>query len=405
MSGFDFSSVGNSLKSYYSDEIVANLAYRKYPFFAMVPKSTDFVGANYVETVIVEDLLTGSAEFNASQSQGNVTGAAPLIARFTIVDTLTYTNAFVDNRTMLASSTSRGAFFKTITLSVDSAMGGTSKDIATALAGDGSGSIGQVSSSYASGTVVQLADPAQIVNFGVGLNIQFVQTLSGGTPSTPTVVTAINRSLGQITVASATNVTASFYICRNGDYGAKFAGLAGWLPLTAPSATDNFNGQNRSYDVTRLSGVYYDGRGIPLKEALNGSSSLLDREGAEPDICLMNQANWNSLKNDLGSDVVYQTLEAFDNPQIGFNAMHVMSSNKDIMVVADRTIPSNVAYMLQMDTWKLVSRGQAPKIITYPMEGLQAVRVSNQDGIEIRVGAYLFLTCIAPGKNGQIQLA
>jgi hypothetical protein len=110
------------------------------------------------------------------------------------------------------------------------------------------------------------------------------------------------------------------------------------------------------------------------------------------------------LKNQLGSKAVYESVEAFNNPQISFTAVHYDGPSGPLKVVGDRQCPINVGYMLQMDTWTLRSRGKSPRIISYDMEGLEAVRIYNQDGIELRCGYYAQLGCRAPGWNAVMQL-
>ena len=41
-----------------------------------------------------------------------------------------------------------------------------------------------------------------------------------------------------------------------------------------------------------------------------------------------------------------------------------------------------------MDSWKLRSLGKVPHILKYGLEGLEGIRVSNSDALEVRIGYY-----------------
>jgi hypothetical protein len=213
-------------------------------------------------------------------------------------------------------------------------------------------------------------------------------------------------------------LAANDYLIRNGDANTtvgtlKVTGLRGWIPMTGDNGqsgsnrvatTDSFFGVNRSADVTRLAGWYYDGRGQPIPETFTGLAELLVREGASPDTIILNPVNSGLVKNQLGSKVIYETVEAFNNPQISFPAITFEGPAGPMKIISDRQCPIGMGYMLTLDTWTLRSRGKAPRIISYDMEGLEAIRIYNADGIELRCGYYAQLGCSAPGFNGVFQL-
>jgi hypothetical protein len=76
-----------------------------------------------------------------------------------------------------------------------------------------------------------------------------------------------------------------------------------------------------------------------------------------------------------------------------------------ITVIPDRNCPSQIAYLLSMDTFKFRSLGKAPHILTYGLEGLEGIRVGNADALEIRIGYYGNLICNAPGWNCVVSLS
>jgi hypothetical protein len=58
--------------------------------------------------------------------------------------------------------------------------------------------------------------------------------------------------------------------------------------------------------------------------------------------------------------------------------------------------------MLQLDTWKVYSLGKMVRVLD--TDGLQMLRQSSADGVEVRYGGYLQIGCNAPGFNVNVQL-
>jgi hypothetical protein len=176
------------------------------------------------------------------------------------------------------------------------------------------------------------------------------------------------------------------------------------LPVTAPTSGDSFWGVDRSVDVTRMAGVRFDGSSETIEEALIDASALVAREGGQPDMCFMPFASWAALEKSLGSKVQYVDVK-HDEADIAFAGIRIHAPYGPITVIPDRNCPSATAYLLQMDTWKFRSLGKAPHILTYGMEGLEALRVGAADALEIRIGYYGNLVCNAPGWNCVVSLS
>jgi hypothetical protein len=88
---------------------------------------------------------------------------------------------------------------------------------------------------------------------------------------------------------------------------------------------------------------------------------------------------------------------------IGYSGIVVDTNFGSVEVFADIACEYNVAWGLQLDTWKLYSIGQAPKLLND--DDKRILRQPSADGYEVRVGGYLNLGCKAPGKNVRIALA
>ena len=383
-----------ALKQHYTTDRIENMVYKDNPFLAMVAKYEDFGGEN-LKLPIKYGIPQGrSATF--ADAQNNKTNTQ--LKAFLLTRVSDYSLASIQNETIEASKGNANAFMEAATVEIDGAIESATRSLAIALYGDGSGQIGVVGSlatTTASNDTVTLATIDDITNFEVGMQLNF------GTATANKEISTINRDTGVILLTAASGATATEAIYVDGDKDGKVSGLGAWLPSSAPSTSDSFFGVNRSSDATRLGGIRFDGSSLPLEEALIGAASRVAREGGKPDVCFMNYSNFADLEKALGSKVSYVDVKA--SPEIGFRGILIHGPRGPIKVIPDQNCPKNVAFMLQMDVWKLYSLGKAPKILD--SDGLKFLRDSSADSVEVRVGYYAQLGCRGPGYNVRIALA
>lgn len=424
-----FATVSNqvaALKELYTgDDFMKDLVYKKNPLLALIPKDESpggFAG-KYIPVPLVYGTPQGrSAAFSTAQTNQT----APQLSSFFVYRVSNYQLVTITNELLEATKDNAGAFIDEAKLSMDTGFRNISNDLALDLFSDGSGSRGQIS--VISTGVITLTDANQIVNFEVGMTL-VSYSVSGSTPTQSTganlgYVIAVNRSSGQLTVSATeggaagtpTNWSTSFpFLAVQGDVNftangllsanmRKVAGLGAWLPAAAPGSSDSFWGVNRSADVTRLAGVRFDGSSESIEEALIDASSLVAREGGQPDMCFMNFSSYASLEKSLGAKVQYVDVK-HEEADIAFAGIRIHAPYGPITVIPDRNCPSTRAFLLQMDTLKLRSLGKAPHILTYGLEGLEGIRVGNADALEIRIGYYGNLICNAPGWNCTVALS
>jgi len=391
-----------ALKQHYTNERVENMVYKDNPFLAMLSKYEQFGGEN-LKLPIKYGIPQGrSASF--SDAQANKTNSQ--LKAFLLTRVSDYSLASIKNETLEASKGNANAFMEAATFEIDGAIEAATRSLAISLFGDGSGAIGQAASGTGTAvTSITLKSIPDVTNFEVGMKIQLNATKSGATTgfapgsTTGVEVTAVNRDTGVLTVASVA-VTADDYIYQMGDYDGKLSGIEAWVPASAPGSTDSFFGVNRSADATRLGGIRFNGSSLPLEEALIGAAARVAREGGKPDVCFVSYGTFADLEKALGSKVSY--IDEKVNPQIGFRGILIHGPRGPIKVIPDQNCPSDVAFMLQMDVWKLYSLGKAPKILD--SDGLKFLRESADDAIEVRVGYYAQLGCRGPGYNARISL-
>jgi hypothetical protein len=415
-----------ALKELYKDsnEFMKDLVYKKNPWLALVPKdeSPSGMAGKYMPVPLIYGAPQGrSATF--ANAQGNQT--APALSSFFVYRVSNYELVTITNELLEATKEDIGAFVDEAKLNMDTGFRNISNDLAHDLFADGSGARGAIASITAG--VIVLVDPASVVQFEYGMSLvsysQVVNVYTQSTGAAIGYVVGVNRSLGTVTVstspggaaATPTNWSTSFPLLGvQGDvaFGTiiattsflKVSGLGAWLPLVAPLPGDSFWGIDRSVDVTRLAGVRFDGSAESIEEALIDASSLVAREGGQPDMCFINFTSYAALEKSLGAKVQYVDVK-HDEADIAFSGIRIHAPYGQITVVPDRNCPGKVAYLLQMDVWKLRTLNKAPHILTYGVEGLEGLRVGNADALEIRIGYYGNLTCSAPGWNCVVLLS
>lgn len=396
------------LKEYYTAQRVENMTYKDFPLFGMLPKDKNFYGKILPLPIQIGNPQGRSATFATAQT--NKTSS--VYKSFLLTRVRDYSLASVDNETAEASENEKGAFIKTLTREIDSAIQAATTSLAWALYGDGSGSIGQIGTTGFSvaNAYFTLSNPDDVVKYEIGQHIVFAAAaVSGGLRSaTSHQITAVNRVSGLITLsATLTSISAAIaagdYIFVEGDRNAKLSGLAAWIPYVAPVGGDNFFGVDRSVDPTRLAGVRYDGSALSIEEALIGGLTLCNREGGKPAVTMMNYINWGDLEKALGSKVTYMFSQASGRADIGFEGIQVKTNKGVCNVIADPFCPINYAYGLTMSSWTLFSLKEPVRILD--LDGNKILRETSADAVELRVGGYFQLGCTAPGHNVVIKLA
>jgi len=419
-----------ALKELYTDDkdYMKNIVYSKNPWLAMIPKneSPDGFAGKYIPVPLEYGNPQGRSHVFANAQ--NQQTASSVISYF-VYAVQDYQLVTITNLLMEQTKSNAGAFVDEASRILDNGFRNLSNNMAFELFSGGTASRGQISSagvSYSSPTLtLTLANSQNVVQFEVGMTLQATATDGGAalqnTPGTIDAiqVTSVNRETGVIagTVvqgAPQSSWGANDYLQVLGDIGSAGAstiagllglsGMAAWVPNTDPTSSDNFWGVNRSADVTRLAGLRYNASSQSISEGLTSALAFANREGAAPDLIIMDFVSYSSLINELGAKVQYVQLE-HDEVQVAFEAIHFHSAYGKIPVLADRSCPAQTAYCVTTDTWKLRTLGKAPHILTYGMEGLEGLRVGTADALEIRIAYYGNVINSAPGYNMVVTLS
>jgi hypothetical protein len=403
MASLDMTAFASALKVHYTAQRIQNMVYRDNPLLAMMSKYEQFGGKNLPIPIKYGIPQGRSASFADAQANK----VASKYKDFVLTRVKDYSLASIDNETLEASKGNSNAFIEAATSEIDGAIQSATRSLAVAMYRTKSGSIGQVAASTNVATaVIVLSDVESVTNFEVSMVLEASTADGGGAvKATKRTIIAVDRDLGTVTVDSVLNTGTAWavadFLFVDGDYDAKMSGLLSWLPSTAPTAGDNFFSVDRSADVTRLAGIRFDGSALPIEEALISAASRAAREGGKPDHCFMSYSKYADLEKALGSKVQYVDMKV--NPEIGFRGILINGPRGPIKVVPDQNCPSDRAFMLQLDTWKLYSLGKAPQLLD--SDGNKMLRESNADAVEVRIGSYAQIGCQAPGFNVNIRLS
>lgn len=399
----DMAAAAAVMKELYDGQTVENMVYADNPFWALMPKKTDFYGKVYPSPVQYGNGQGRSADF--ATAQANQT--ASLAVEFLLKRAKDYALYSIDNETMEASATDRGAFIDGIKFQADGAFQNIENSMASSLFGSGTGSIGTIGT--ISTGVITLTNPGDVVKFEVNQALQAAAT-DGGTPRTAVgYVIAVNSTFSGATVTvsatlgGAAGTPSSWasgdFLLTQGDSNLKVSGLAAWVPDTAPTSGDNFFSVDRSVHPTRLAGLRYPDLGQSIEEAIIDAAAYTNREGGRPGHGITNPMSFAALEKSLGSKVQYTDLKL---GEIGFRGIAVNTPGGVVNVLSDRSCQAKKIWLLTMKTWELKSLGAAPKILNYG-DG-NTLRISNKDAIEGRIGFYGNVRCTAPGYNCNVAL-
>jgi len=306
-----------------------------------------------------------------------------------------------------------GAFVSSFATEIDNVFLEMTQDIHFDLYGDGSGIRSTVQS--IAGSVITLANPTDVRKFSVGMSIE-TAALPTGAASNSTYITAIDRNNGKITVAAIGATAPNDGIYRLGSRGAttNISGLSAWLPVGGPTASPFF-GVDRTVDSGRLAGVWLDARGASVYDALITLAQQIDVNGGTPDYAFMHPLKYAELVKQLGNQVLYENVIMEEYANVGFRAVVVQTDFGEIRVISD-SMCTPIArnqysaagatayagafpiYMMQLDSWYLMSLDTAPHIIQD--DGLFVIRAATEDAIQVRLRCLANLGCRAPGYNG-----
>lgn len=409
MSAADTTSHAAILKTLYPQTEIERLMYEHAPMLALVPKRTDFRGANLVLALRFAHTAGRSATFaNAKANK-----APSKLGKFTITRSKDYSLYSVDGETIEAAGDDKGAIVDALQLEVDGALDAFKRSTAIGIYRNGGGGLGTIASGQGTATIT-LSDVNTVVNFEVGDVVNLASDDGynnggslAGVRSGSAVLTNVDRTNGTLTTSAnwttlIPGASASDTIFKDGDYSVKIRGLDAWIPSSNPGSTAFF-GLDRSQDPLRLGGIRTTQTGIAPEEQLLKGLQIAYRNGAKISHFMMNDADWVNLVLSLGTRVLLsEEVIKVGDAEIGFETVTVAGPTGKVKVYADPQCFASVAYGLQMDTWSLRSAGEWPMFKS--KDGLRMLREDAADAYEGRIVGYFQLCNDAPGWNIRVAL-
>lgn len=394
------------LKRLYPNREPENVASRNRVWLNLCPKAEDFYGYESGGTMAIP--LKYANPGGRSATAANVFTALGdqvtpgKYARFLLTRASEFAGVQLGAEVLHASKRDAGAFAAARKSEVDGMLDELGHALSLNLYGDGTGVRGQYAS--LSSETITLSNPDDAKNFRVGMWVESGANADGSSlNSGSTYVTAVNEDAGTVTfedVSDMSGVTTNHYLFERGDAGLiKMTGLAGWIPLTAPTST-TFFGLDRSVDTTRLGGVRVDNTSASIEDNIMTVAERVFRVGGKPDIVLLNPVNFTTLSKSYSAKIEFEG--GGGSATIGFETIKVATSAGIVRVYPDPDCPSDRGYVLTKSTWKFHHMLGAPHIVED--DGLMAVRIDGKDAIMVRGRCYGNLACNAPAHNGVFSI-
>lgn len=402
--------------------------FRDYNFLKLIKQKgavMDVSGKYFVQPIVTSPGVGVSSTFTSAQSYEGDAGSSA--KAFLVKPAHDYSIATVGADVILATQDNEGAYVDAIKFEVDARIQQLTFAASQALFGNGDAVLGQISTYGTVGTgVVQLVNVGDIVNFEVGMAIQVfdARTSTAVTSSSVTgYVVSVNRSDGQFTVAATkggaassglTSWTTSLYIRAHGNIPTaattagwlKPCGVFGWVPSTAPSASESFWGVDRSVDSSRLAGSRYTATSgqTPLA-AIKSAATLLRRAGTgKPDVCVVSPSTLESIETELFGKFVHNTVDSrqFD---VGVKGIVIHTAAGDLTLIDDISCPDSVALITQLDSWSILALGGQ---FCRPFDSKNAPMLSHSSSslsLECRLASIYNFACSNPGASCCVTLA
>lgn len=396
MASLNMSSFSSALKILYPDSL-EEVWFPEAPFLAWVPKSYDFEGASKQSNAMFSG-IRGSTDFSTALNGKSV----PSLAKFNVTRKKDYVLGSIDNETMMASASNKGAIAKAIKTQVDAAAYEFGRSMAVQVWGDGSGVRG-VAFSVAAFPVVTLSDRRDCVKFEVGMVLE-AKSAGGVVYAGSFLVTAIDIDAGTITLALQGGAVAPIIgdlFARQGDFLAGtgnsncMSGVFAWIPVAAPSATPFF-GVDRSVNPVRLAGGRIKGGAKTIEEVIFDSLARGKTNGGKFDTVWMNSERAAELQKSMQAKA-FVDVQSAGKAKVGFQGFNLVTSSGNLTVLDDPTCPYAYGLLSNRSAWEFATLGDAPHFAEE--DGRRFLRESASDGIEFRLKMYGNLICQRPVDN------
>lgn len=383
-------------KTVYMNKDLMNQAKRKTPAYDSVQKFDDFDGAQLVfpfndgVPTGVSKTVSGAQALAASSTFDNWT----MSTRKKLYGVLT-----IDAESMLAARKDVGAFLRLKQKETNELMAYMKMVLGGhAFWGDGAGNLSRITA-VTPGTAnpvtsftIPRADAVKIHRKQV-LQANPNRTGNSGTLRTDVYrVTKVERTtsatLATVTVervsGSADDWADDDYIYLKDMYDAFPLGVAAFIPASAPGVggvPTSLLGMDRTTDVEMKSGWRVSWQGSTEETIKFLCATMGQYVDNESSVCWVSHYNWFRLEQELTAQN-RKVIDARATQVFGSPALLVLTPDGNIPVVRDPYLGNDCAYILDMSTIEVHHLG--PVLGLTDEDGLSALRMTDEDGIEIR---------------------
>jgi len=395
----DITAYAALLKTYFTPEAVAQLVYTGHPFLGIIKKQKMTTGSQMQIPIIYGSTANTSGTF------GNAIGgtvSAPSKAFYVTTADL-FNSAVIDHKLISASKGDKRSFANAVTVAVRGAIEDMANVYSKALFGDGSGALGQISTINTGTDTIVMTERSAVRQLQPGSLIVGDDAAAMTSPHAETLtVLTVDRDAGSFTYSGTdSNFANGHYIARLGSAGVGHSGLSAWLPAgsgRAAALAANFFGVVRSADGVRLGGITYDASSESIEDALVAGLRRAADEGARPSVVIMSSTDYLKLIQALAGKYVQGNVPG-QGAKISYRGISISTSTGDVDVLVDADCPAGHAFGLELSTWSLIHLEDDPISNPWSADGLESLRSSTTNSIELRFVSYSNLACNAPGKN------
>lgn len=363
-------------KIYYAGQ-VGDVAMRSHPTLDRMPKNSkapghagSFKGTTFNYSIKYGNSQGVSGTFSNAQNQASTTKGVQFAAsRF-----VKYGDIVIDGVSLLASADD-GAFLDLVTLETDGVINEHIDREAFDLFRTTIGIRGKRAS--VSGNIVTLTVADDARNFKIGMTVGASPNADGSSPRTgTTTVAGVSLGDGKVTLTSAAAILVfsdNDFLYNAGDVGTCMEGMEVCTPLTAPSASENFRGNDRSvFDVllagSRLTSAVSLNQTI--EENFGQLGVFIGTTGGKANEGVLNPINfWQVVRR---GNARVEFTSAGGNMTYGFETATISTPAGTIKLYSDPDCPIDRGRLWNMDSHYLRCLG--------PGGNTDFVHIINDDG-------------------------